>query len=126
MTTTYHPEQDRVLDRLRFVLGDTALDSPLVTPDETYAAVIVRFTMNSVFDERSATLALADGMIARLSLEATQTSQDGVQSATYANRLSGLQALATRLRKELADIAAAAVLVVGRPYNGSVRSESVW
>lgn len=101
---SYQPELTRPLDRLRYSLGDIDIATPLL-PDATYIAML----QAQANDERKATLELVSGLITRFAQLPNRTTVDGGKVSTeWKDRLVAWNALATRLRAELALEATAA------------------
>jgi len=106
MAATFDPALPAALDRMRLALGDTntgaakpAGADPLQLPVDN--AIYTGLLAYHGQDERAATVALADALIARYSQEPTKAALDGLESAEWAARLRGWETLAARLRAEV-------------------------
>lgn len=89
MDATYHPTLDRPEDQLRFALGDTNMDAPLL-PDVTYTARLAAHDG----DVDQASVDVARALVNRFAHEPTRLElADGAGTVSWGDRLGGWNAL---------------------------------
>lgn len=93
MTFTYNPELVTPLDRMRFTLGDIYV--PELRPNESYAALLLTYS------EPVATMLMAESLASEYAQNPSSVSVGGV-SVSYASLVSNWQAIAKRIRDEVA------------------------
>ncbi len=87
----YNPALSLVRDRVRFRLGDTDVDSPLLSDEEIAAVLTLKGSI-----EDDACLYLAKGLLARYGREPVRVTQDG-QTLDFGARIDVWKELVAEL-----------------------------
>lgn len=120
MAATFDPSLSTARDRIRDRVGDTNTAAPF-KPDETYDAYLAQHEQN----ERRATIAILDALIARASLDPSEVSVENGETVKWADLTKTWRAMRGQLQAEedLANAAGVGYRVLRPERGGACRGE---